>query len=326
MKKNIALIAGGYSGEVPISLSSSVMIEKVLDKNKYNVYKIIIDKLNWYYTDGAGKRFEINKTDFSLCLDQTKILFDCAFIIIHGTPGEDGKLQGYFEMLEIPYTTCDSITSALTFNKAFCNAVVKGFNVVNISNSIHIFKNSDISDDEILQKISLPCFVKPNAGGSSVGMSKVSSKEELRSAIDKAFLEDEQVLIEEYVKGRELTCGMIRTKGEELIFPVTEIISKKDFFDFEAKYKGMSDEITPALISEDLKNRIQNTSHVLYQRLNCKGIVRFDYIYNEDAEKLYFLEVNTVPGQSEKSIVPQQAAAMGISTSQLYDLLIESVI
>ncbi|MDL2315408.1 D-alanine--D-alanine ligase [Bacteroidales bacterium OttesenSCG-928-C19] len=327
MKKNIALVAGGFSGEFVISIASAKMVEKALNSEKYNVYKIAIEKEKWYYLDKDENQIPVDKNDFSITVAGEKITFDCAFIIIHGDPGENGKLQGYFDMLNIPYTTSDFYTMSLTFNKAFCNAVVRQFEAVNVARSIHIYKNHQESAEDILKKISLPCFVKPNSGGSSIGLSKVNVKEELLPAIETAFKEDNEILIEEYIKGRELTCGVLQTKKEKIVLPVTEIIPKgKEFFDFEAKYKGFSDEITPAQVDKDVFELVQNTSSKLYDLLNCKGIVRFDFIYNEENNKLFFLEVNTVPGQSEGSIVPQQARAYGMTTTELYDLLIESIL
>lgn len=327
MKKNIALVAGGFSNESVISLASAKMVEKALNKEKYNVFKIIIEKNKWYYLDNTEKEYLIDKNDFSLHLSEGKIKFDCAFIIIHGDPGENGKLQGYFDMLEIPYTTSDFYTMALTFNKAYCNATVRQFDVVNVARSIHIYKNHPRTADEILKEISLPCFVKPNSGGSSIGLSKVNLKDELLPAIELAFKEDNEILIEEFIKGRELTCGVLQTKDKKLVFPITEIIPKgKDFFDYEAKYKGFSDEVTPAQVDKSVSDLVQKTASKLYDLLNCKGISRFDFIYNENDKKLFFLEVNTVPGQSEGSLVPQQAKAYGITTTELYDLLIESIL
>ena len=327
MKRNIALVTGGFSNESVISIASAKMVEKALNSEKYNAYKIVIEKDSWYYLGKEGEKTTVDKNDFSITISDEKITFDCAFIIIHGDPGENGKLQGYFDMLGVPYTTSDFYTMSLTFNKAFCNTVVRPFGVVNVARSIHIYKNHPESVEEILGKISLPCFVKPNSGGSSIGLSKVNTKEELQPAIETAFNEDDEILIEEYIKGRELTCGVLQTKKEKIVLPVTEIIPKgKEFFDYEAKYKGFSEEVTPAQLNKDAFELVQSTSSKLYDLLNCKGIVRFDYIYNEEDEKLFFLEVNTVPGQSENSIIPQQARCYGLTTTELYDLLIESVL
>jgi D-alanine-D-alanine ligase len=325
-KKNIALVTGGFSKESEIAFKSAVEVEKNIDNSRYNVFKIIISSNKWYYLDAQKNEIEINKNNFSIETSDGKITFDCVFILIHGTPGEDGKLQGYFDLLGIPYTTCDHTTSAFTFNKAYCNRIVKSLGI-NVSKSIHLIKNQDFSIERIIEEINFPCFVKPNNGGSSIGMSKVNKPDELSKAIKKAFKEDSQVLIEEYIKGKELTCGMINTGKGLLVFPITQIIPiDKEYFDYEAKYKGKSKEITPAEIDENISIKIKSTSSYLYNKLNCKGIVRFDYILEDNTNKLFFLEVNTVPGQTTESIVPQQIRAMGLTTKEIYTELIETSI
>ena len=325
--KNIALIAGGYSGEYVISIRSAEVVEKHLDSALFNVYKIILTPENWTHTTADGKEIFVDKNDFSLTIDGKHITFDGAFIIVHGTPGEDGKLQGYLDMLKIPYNTCDATTSALTFNKGFCNKIVKNLNVVNVADSMHIFKNQSYDISEIAEKLGFPCFVKPNCGGSSIGMSKIKTFDELKPAIDKAFEEDAQVLIEKFVSGREFSCGIFRSNGEKIIFPITEIISTKEFFDYEAKYTpGITDEVTPANIDDIHSKRMQDTASTLYDALNCEGIVRFDFILENDTNNLYFLEVNTVPGQSENSIVPQQARAMGMTIRELYTKVLTEIL
>jgi D-alanine-D-alanine ligase len=324
-KKNIALLAGGNSGEAEISVKSASIIEQNIDETLFNTYKINLYQKDWYYTDSDGEVHPIDKNDFSLTVNGNKINFDCVFIAIHGTPGEDGMLQGYFDLLQIPYTTCDHTTSAITFNKSYCNKIVQAFGI-NTANSVHLFRHLPYNVENILSEISLPCFVKPNNGGSSIGMSKVNKAEELEIAIEKAFKEDHQVLIEEFIKGKELTCGMIKTNTSLIVFPITQIISENEYFDYEAKYQGKSKEVTPAEVDETITNKVKSTAAYLYNKLNCKGIVRFDFIYTEESEELYFLEVNTVPGQSAESIVPQQARAMGMSVKELYTLLIEASI
>jgi len=324
MKKNIALVAGGYSGEAVISVQSAAVIEKQLDSSKYNVYKIAISRSSWTYTGADGKTAEIDKNDFSLTLNGSKVTFDAVFIGIHGTPGEDGRLQGYFEMLGIPYTSCGMVTSALTFNKSYCNKIVAALDVVNVSKSVHIFKDQPYDAAALLQQLRLPVFVKPAEGGSSIGMSKVTKAEELPAAIEKAFKEDAQVLIEEFIKGRELTCGLFKVNGQLTVLPITEVISSKEFFDYEAKYTpGVSQEITPAQVPDEITQRVQQTAGVLYDRLNCRGIVRVDFIWEEATGKLFFLEVNTMPGQSENSLVPQQVRASGRTLQEFYGMLIE---
>ncbi|MET3877002.1 D-alanine--D-alanine ligase [Chitinophaga sp. OAE865] len=324
MKKNIALVAGGYSGEYVISVQSAVTIENNLDSSKYNVYKIIITKSSWSHTGADGQVTEVDKNDFSLTINGEKITFDSVFIGIHGTPGEDGRLQGYFEMLGIPFTSCGMVTSALTFNKSYCNKVVDALKVVNVSRSVHIFRQQPYNTAEILQQLRLPVFVKPAEGGSSIGMSKVKTAEELQPAIDKAFNEDSQILIEEFIKGRELTMGLYRANGAITVLPITEVVSSKEFFDYEAKYTpGVSNEITPAPVTDDIARQVQETATIIYNKLNCKGIVRVDFIYEEATGKLYFLEINTMPGQSENSLVPQQVRAAGKTLKEFYGLLLE---
>ncbi len=322
MKKNIALLAGGYTGEYVISLKSAQTIEDNIDTDKYNVYKIIVTRDSWLY-EGDSK-VEVDKNDFSITIDKKKINFDMAFIAIHGTPGEDGRLQGYFDMLRMPYNTCNAVVSALTLNKSYCNKVVKAFNVVGISNSVHLIKGEHFSVGNILDELKLPVFVKPNESGSSLGISKVKSVEELLPAIEKAFKEDDQVLIEEFIEGRELTIGVYRLKGRMYVLPATEIVSKNEFFDYEAKYTpGVTEEITPADIDETTKEQLETKASYIYRHLNCRGIVRMDFILQKGTNKLFFLEVNTMPGQSENSIVPQQVRTAGISLKDFYGHLVE---
>jgi D-alanine-D-alanine ligase len=315
MKQKIAIVAGGDSGEYEISIKSAAVVKKHLDGNSFESYLIVIRGKDWYYSDDNGDKFAVNKEDFTVNLPGRILSFEGVFVAIHGTPGEDGKIQGYFDMLGIPYTSCDQTTSALTFDKFFCNHFVSSFGI-NISSSIVLRKGDEINEDELLKRISLPLFVKPNRGGSSVGTSKVKVREELLPALELAFHEDNQVMLEEHIPGRELSCGTIKYRGEIRTLPVTEIISKKEFFDYEAKYQGMSDEITPAELTDQAEAAIRDTSLMLFKLLNCRGMVRFDYILNGD--KLYFLEVNTVPGMSELSIVPQQALKAGISLDDLF--------
>jgi D-alanine-D-alanine ligase len=321
-KKNIALLAGGNSGEAEISFKSAIIIEQNIDKTLYNVFKINLYKTDWHFVDEKGEKHQIDKNDFSLTLNNKKINFHCAFIAIHGTPGEDGRLQGYFDLLDIPYTTCDHTTSSITFNKSYCNKIVAAAGI-NVSNSVHLFKPQAYTVQHILEQISLPCFVKPNNGGSSIGMSKVNHKNELEAAIQKAFHEDDQVLIEEFIEGKELTCGLIKANDNLLVFPLTQIITENEYFDYEAKYKGKSKEVTPAEVDEAVTIKVKSTAAYLYNKLNCKGVVRFDFILKDKTNDLYFLEVNTVPGQSAESIVPQQIRAMGMTIMEVYTMLIE---
>lgn len=322
-KKIIAIAAGGDSGESVISLSSAQVIKNNIDTKRFDVYTIFINKQKWVYIPDKGKEISVDKNDFSVKIGGKKITFDCVYIAIHGTPGEDGRLQAYFDLLDIPYTTCGQMVSALTFNKAYCNKVVAQFGV-NTAKSLHVFIENPLLPAQILKELKLPIFVKPNNGGSSIGMSKVKHTKDLPAAIRKAFKEDKEILIEEYIKGSEITCGVFKYKGKLTVLPVTEIVSKTEFFDYEAKYKGKSKEITPACISEDDEIQCKSTSAMLYQKLNCKGVVRFDYILTKKG--LYFLEMNTVPGMSEASIIPQQAKFFGYSISEFCSMIIEDAL
>jgi D-alanine-D-alanine ligase len=327
MKKKIALVAGGYSGEYVISLGTAETIEKNLDTAKYDVYKILIDREAWVHTRPNGDRIPVDKNDFSLYIDGEKIVFDAAFIAVHGTPGEDGRLQGYFDMLNIPYTTCNAIVSALTFNKNFCNKVLKDYHIVHIANSVVLYKHQPYSLGVIMESLKLPVFVKPNESGSSLGVSKVTSPEQLLVAIEKAFAEDNQVLIEEFIEGRELTIGVYSVKGKVHCLPPTEIISNNEFFDYEAKYTpGVTNEVTPADITPVIAEQLKRKAEHIYQYLNCRGVVRMDFILEASSSELYFLEVNTMPGQSENSIVPQQVKAAGIELSSFYGDLLDEVL
>lgn len=323
MKKNIALVTGGFSGEAAISYKSAVTFSNNLDRNLFNVYTIDINPQGWFCVQPDGKKTEIDKNDFSLLADNEKIKFDAVFIGIHGTPGEDGKLQGYFDTLGIPYTGCDAATSALTFNKRFTVAVA-AFSGIDVAKSVLLIKNDLESPDEMVRQLKFPVFVKPNNGGSSIGMSKVNKpSDEVGVAIEKAFKEDDEVLVEEFIKGREFTTGVFKTKGNVIVLPITEIISKKDFFDYEAKYEGASTEITPAEVDEVVADKIRDAATKIYSVFNCRGIVRIDFIYNEETGRPFMLEINTIPGQSEASIVPQQVKAMGWSLKEFYTKLVE---
>jgi D-alanine-D-alanine ligase len=322
MKKRIALVTGGYSGEAVISYKSAVTIENNVDKEKWDCYKIDINPHGWFYESSTGEKIPVDKNDFSITLENNKIIFDAVLIGIHGTPGEDGKLQGYFDCLNIPYTSCDASTSALTFNKRYTVAVA-AFAGIYVAKSLHLFKSISLTPKQILNELKLPLFVKPNNGGSSIGMSKIKQATELQIALDKAFKEDEQVLVEEFIKGREFTIGVFKSKGNIIALPITEIISKKEFFDYEAKYEGASEEITPAKVDQVIADKIRAAASKAYSVFNCHGVVRIDFIYNETNGEPYMLEINTVPGQSETSIVPQQVKAFGWSLKEFYSALIE---
>ncbi len=321
-QKNIALVTGGYSGESVISYKTAATIAQHIDRERWNLYTIDIHPEGWFYTDEQGQRREVDKNDFSIRINGTSVHFHAALIALHGTPGEDGKLQGYFDCLNIPYTSCDAATSALTFNKRYTVAVA-AFGGIRVAKSVHLFRESPQAPADILRDLQLPVFVKPNNGGSSIGMSKVNDAAELPVALDKAFREDAQVLVEEYIRGREFTIGVFRTRGKIITLPITEVISKKEFFDYEAKYHGASEEVTPAEVDEAIAEQIRSAASQVYRIFNCRGVVRIDFIYNEAAGVPYMLEINTVPGQSDASIVPQQVRAMGWTLKDFYSALLD---
>ncbi|MFZ9172113.1 MAG: D-alanine--D-alanine ligase [Sediminibacterium sp.] len=322
MKKKVALVTGGLSGEAQISYKSAITVNGNLDRNKFDVFQIDINQSGWWYTPDNEAPQKVNRDDFSITDGGSKINFDVVLLCIHGTPGEDGKLQGYFDMLGLPYTSCDAATSALTFNKRYTVAVA-AFGGISVANSMHLFKHTPVSPKNILAKLQLPVFVKPNNGGSSIGMSKVTTADALAPALEKAFKEDNQVLVEEFISGREFTIGVFKTKGTLQVLPITEIETSNEFFDFEAKYQGKSVETTPALIAETMQSQLEAAAKRVYEVLNCRGVVRIDFIYNEEKGLPYMLEVNTVPGQSAASVIPQQVKAMGMSLQEFYTSIVE---
>ena len=322
-KKNIALLAGGYSGEYEVSINSAKNIAANLNAEKYNVYTILINRDRWFY-QADGELVDVDKNDFSLTLNSSKINFDCAFITVHGTPGEDGKLQGYLDIMSIPYNTCDATTSAITMNKAYTKTLVQGIRNLFAAKSVKLFKNDVHDVSTIAGALKFPLFVKPNNGGSSVGMSKVHNIAELPAALEKAFHEDEQILVEEFIKGREFSRGIARLHGKLVVLPATEIISSKEFFDYEAKYTpGVSQEITPADLPEETNKLVADILTEVYIRLNCRGMVRVDFILEEQTGDFYFIEINTTPGQSANSLIPQQVRAAGMDVMTFYGDIVE---
>jgi len=321
MKKKLALVTGGLSGEAQISYKSAITVGNNLDRSLFDVYKIDINPEGWWYENVKGEKSKVNRDDFSIAEQGQTIHFDVVLLCIHGTPGEDGKLQGYFDMLKLPYTSCDAATSALTFNKRYTVAVA-AFGGVHVAKSMHLFKHTPIEPSHILAELKLPVFVKPNNGGSSIGMSKVNKGDELATALEKAFKEDDQVLIEEFISGREFTIGVFKSNGHIQVLPITEIETKNEFFDFEAKYQGKSIETTPANIDNEMKVQLETAAKRVYEVLNCRGVVRIDFIYNTELRQPYMLEVNTVPGQSEASVIPQQVRAMGMSLTDFYSAVV----
>ncbi len=324
-KPRIAFVTGGYSGEAVISYKSAITIESNMDLDKFEVYRINITPEKWFHPGKDGQEVMVDKGDFTLTINNHKISFDAVLIGIHGTPGEDGKLQGYFDLLGLPYTSCDAATSALTMNKRYTVAVA-AFSGVHVARSLHLFRHTPVTGDSILRELALPVFVKPNSGGSSIGMSKVSQAEELEAALAKAFKEDEQILVEEFISGREFTIGVFKSKREIIPLPFTEILTEKEFFDYEAKYDGKSREVTPAECDESVAIKVRETAKKVYAIFNCRGIVRMDFIYHEEKDVPFLLEINTVPGQSAASIVPQQVRAMGWNLKDFYTAVIEEAL
>ncbi|QQL51190.1 D-alanine--D-alanine ligase [Mucilaginibacter ginkgonis] len=316
--KNIALLAGGYTGEYEVSINSAKNIAATLDSAEFKVYTILINRDSWFY-ESAGGKIGVDKNDFSLTIDGDKVKFDAAFITVHGTPGEDGKLQGYLDMLGIPYNTCDAATSALTMNKANTKTIVHGIKHLHTAKSLRLFKKDLHDVTTVSATLRFPLFIKPNNGGSSVGMSKVHNVAELPGALEKAFHEDSQILVEEFIEGREFSIGIARLDHHLTVLPATEIITHKEFFDYEAKYTpGASKEITPADLTAEQNETIQEIVTEVYLRLNCKGMVRVDFILQKQTSDFYFIEINTTPGQSAASLIPQQVRAAGLDLQKFY--------
>jgi D-alanine-D-alanine ligase len=318
--KNVAIIMGGYSSEYQISLTSGGVVYQYLDKTKYNPFKIHIFKEKWVYVNELNEEFPINKNDFSIELNGKKITFDVVFNAIHGTPGEDGLMQAYFELLGIPQTSCDYYQSALTFNKRDLLSVLKPYGI-KTATSFYLNLGDEINSEKIIETVGLPCFVKPNKSGSSFGISKVKTNDELLPAIENAYKEDNEIIIESFLDGVEVSVGVINYKGKVAVLPITEIVSENDFFDYEAKYLGKSKEITPARISEELKFKVETVAKRAYEVLKMKGFSRSEFIIVNNEP--YMLEMNTIPGMTTESILPQQAAAAGISLTELFDNAIE---
>lgn len=320
--RNIAVIEGGFSLEKVISLKSAQTVLEHLDKSKYKVFRVRIDEDGWFYYNNGGEMSVVDKNDFSVKVEGEKICFDFAFIMIHGTPGEDGKLQAYFDMMKVPYSTCDQVLSTLTFNKFVCNRFLSelGFNV---AEGAIVNRGADFDAEAIIAKVGLPCFVKPADGGSSFGITKVKKMEDLEEAVKLATQDGvgTQALIESFLEGQEVTNGVFRSRKGVQVLPVTEIVTENEFFDYDAKYTGQSEEITPARISDDLTQKIKDITGELYSTLNMTGIARVDYIIVKDQP--YIIEINTVPGMSGESIIPKMAKVEGVALSTLFEEVIE---
>jgi D-alanine-D-alanine ligase len=323
MKKNIAIVSGGDSGEYEVSIRSGNQLFSQIDRAKYNPVLIHMKGLCWT-AKVENTEVEIDKNDFSVNINGQKIKFDCVLVGIHGTPGEDGKLQAYFEMVGLPYTTCGVMTSALTFNKYATKHYLIPYGIYT-AKALLFHKNDKVDASFVAKELGLPCFIKPNNGGSSCGVSKISDEKEIVPAINKALEHDSEIIVEEYIQGTEITCGVIKTLGQLQVLPIAEIVSKKEFFDYEAKYtSGLADEIIPARIPADVWKDCEKTSAMVYEKLFCKGVVRMDYIIRDN--KLYFLEVNTVPGMTEQSIIPRMIKAKNISMQEAITMLIEDAL
>ena len=316
MKKKIAIIMGGYSSEYEISLKSGNVVYETLSPEKYDAFRIHIFKDKWVYVDDNNLEYPINKDDFSVKINNEIITFDCVFNAIHGAPGEDGYMQAYLELMNIPHTSCGMYQAALTFNKRDCLSVLKPYGI-KTANSYYLNKGDEINEAAIIQKVGLPCFVKANTAGSSFGITKVYEKEGLQKAIDHAYDEDDEIIIESFLDGTEVSVGVINFKGDTIVLPITEIVSDNDFFDYKAKYLGESQEITPARISDSMAEKVRKVAKDVYQILRMKGFSRSEYIFKNGEPHL--LEVNTVPGLTKESILPQQAEAAGISLEALFD-------
>ena len=319
MKKNIAIVWGGYSSEKEVSEKSAQGIYSFIDKDNYNVYKVKIDDTEWS-VEYSGSAVEIDKNDFSFVADANKVVFDFAYITIHGTPGEDGVLQGYFDMLKLPYSNCGVLASALTFNKFICNNFLKPFGF-NVAESMVLRPRDIYNVESIADKIGLPLFVKPNAGGSSFATTKVKDISQLAKAIDDAFTESSEVIVESFIDGVEVTCGMYEGQEGLVVLPLTEVVTENEFFDYDAKYKGQVEEITPARISNGLTTEIQNLTKDIYRLIDAKGIIRADYIISDNVPVL--LEVNTTPGMTATSFIPQQVASAGLDMKAVLTDIIE---
>jgi len=323
MKKNVAVVMGGYSFEYDISMKSGQVVYDNLENELYNCYKIIIKKDKWILLDENNKEFNICKEDFSVQLENKKIKFDVAFIVVHGSPGEDGLLQSYFDVIGIPYTGCDSYTSAITFNKRDCISILKKYNVPS-AKSIHLNIEDDIDEEKIIKNIGIPCFVKANKSGSSFGVYKVNDKKDLLKSIENSFKVDNEILIESFLDGTEVSVGVMNYKNNIEVFGISELITENDFFDYEAKYEGKSKEITPANISEIQKKNVTEISKKIYKKLGMKGFSRSEFIFEGDIP--HFLEINSIPGMTKESIFPKQVQNKGISLKDLFRDLIKKAV
>ena len=321
-KLKIALLAGGDSPEREIALQSAAQIAAALDRGKYDVTVIDLHRRDWHYTAPDGRQWQVDKNDFSLTVEGERREFDYALVIIHGTPGEDGRLQGYLEMMGIPYSSCSMVSSVITFDKITTKRTLAGRGI-NLAREVFLRRGEAFDAARIVADLGLPLFVKPNANGSSFGVTKVHTPEELPAAIAAAFAQGDEILVEECIAGREMGCGVMIAGGKEYLFPITEIIPRKEFFDYEAKYTaGRSEEITPADIAPEVKAELNRMTLEAYRTCRCSGVVRVDFIVTPEGRP-YFIELNSIPGMSAGSIVPKQVRAMGMTLGELFDIVID---
>lgn len=323
MKKNIAIVCGGDSSEAEVSLKSGKNLKTMIGDENYNTYIVFIKGDYWAVQIEGQNDIKINKADFSFELNGTQIKFDCAYITIHGTPGENGILQSYFELMKMPYTSCDVFVSALTFNKYACKSFLKDFGIAS-ADAILVRKGDIVNPESILLRLGSPCFVKPNNAGSSFGVSKVKTAKDIIPALENAFKEDDEVIIEQFLSGTEVTNGIFKVGNKIVVLPITEIVTDNEFFDYEAKYTGKSHEITPARLPKDIEKATKELTEKIYKILGCKGIVRIDYIIN--GNRINMLEVNTTPGMSPASIIPQQIKAQKLEHKDVFGAIIEDSI
>lgn len=322
MKRTIAIVCGGDTSEIVVSLRSAQGIYSFIDKEKYNLYIVEMEGLRWEVRLPDESKVPVDRNDFSFLMDGKKTTFDFAYITIHGTPGEDGRLQGYFDMMHIPYSCCGVLAAALTYDKFACNQYLKGYGV-RIAEALLLRQGQRVSDEDVVEKIGLPCFIKPSLGGSSFGVTKVKTKEQIQPAITKAFEEAREVLVEAFMDGTEITCGCYKTKDKSVVFPITEVVTHNEYFDYDAKYNGQVDEITPARIADSVRDRVQALTSAIYDILGGYGIIRVDYIITA-GDKINLLEVNTTPGMTATSFIPQQVRAAGLDIKDVMTDIIEN--
>ena len=320
-KRIIAIVAGGGSSEHEVSLRSAAGLQSFMDKDRYETYTVVLEGTAWNVLQADGSRIPVDKNDFSFVLEGRRIRFDYAYITIHGIPGESGQLQGYLDMMHIPYSCCGVLPAAMTCNKYTCNHYLHAFGV-DIAESILLRRNEPWTEEQIVSRVGLPCFIKSNTGGSSYGCTKVKTREQIAPAVSKAFAEGDEVIVEAFMKGTEVTCGVYKTRQKSVAFPLTEVVAHNEYFDYDAKYKGESDEITPARIPDEVRDKVQQLTLRIYSLLGCRGIIRTDYIILENGQ-INVMDINTTPGMTATSFIPQQVRAAGLDIKDVLTDIIE---